>query len=156
VKSRILRLSLPLLLALIPFGLMGCDDEAAFSCDNDSAICLTDAAVAMQNATCTCAVDLDPDLSTIDECVDVYFSGGLLPGAEACLRSLMDESELAAEAVDCAATAVGNAAVCAQGSECNLIQAGNCILNIASDLEACGISSDLLDAINGCTGDIGL
>jgi hypothetical protein len=86
----------------------------------------------------------------------VYFSGGVLPGAQACLGSLMAESDEAAAAVECASTAVGNAAVCVQESECNLIRAGNCIQGIASDLEACAISSDLLDAINDCTGDLGL
>jgi hypothetical protein len=76
VKSRTLRFSLLLLLALVPLSLMGCDDGEAFNCDNDSAACLTEAAVAMQNATCTCAVDLDPDLATIDECVACTSAAG--------------------------------------------------------------------------------
>jgi hypothetical protein len=144
-----------LILPLACLTLTACDDET-FSCSNDSATCLAEAAETLQSETCSCAIGFDADIDNLDQCLDSYFSGGLRAGAKACLRNITAASDDSTDAVECVGTLVGNAAVCVQSSECNLIQLAGCIQSMATDLEACSLNEAQLGEINDCMGDFGL
>lgn len=128
--------------------LTGCDDEIppGFTCSNDDVGCWRGQLESLERSACGCALELIPEVTSMESCIDDTFGDIPNDDQEACFREALADVPEVAELLGCYSDYLRSFERCISISQCDPEELLPCFEHEFS----CTTSREVVDAIEPC------
>jgi len=108
------------LLLCLGIAASACDDTPPpFVCGEDDVDCWFGQTMSFERATCACIVEIDEEVASVSQCLDVVFDGGPTTEQANCLREVVAEYPESGDSIRCFADILGDIERCIVDSGCD-------------------------------------